>query len=828
MTKPNVNASITRRGLIRGLGALGATSVLAACSQQEEEVPQTTEQPAGEEAAPVATDLTLMRETYVTWVDGAVGVMPLPLDEGVVDVSSLTYKSSDESIAKIGKNGAVIGVAKGEANVTVSTADGNEFEAKVIVYPTRTDCELVNDFYEYARAQEIKRLEGEGVTVTEGVDFVGTNCADAKTDAQVLAFADELVAAVETNGGKSPYESGSPRNTIASLATVYREDAATQMEKLTKDLADFLKPVNEAKTAEEIMAFNAQVAANGNWGLWRNDVASRQVNDGADPGLNVVLSLRLTPYFVLEKQSVYESEEAAKDLTTLVEGVLAACGETEAEYTANAPKVIEGLKLYSPEKTRNDVMSEGLSEDEMNTEMERLGISGGLYSADELDEMVPNLQFKKALESFDIKDTKIMVSGIGVLTRFNDYVASCDVDALRELIKFCVAYPYYSETEQGHAVCSTFLALKSSLATFMDYSTVIPSADADPDYATFVTHRLRNTYGWEMGYAYAEGKLRGQQVEEDLKAMIEQFIAEYRSSFERVDWISDTTREGYLQKMDKLEYNLFVPDDSTGYVTGEDLSCAADGGSIFSNVRKLYSGRWRSKATWMGKTFTGADCYWFSSYGMTTPYGEFSPMMVNASYSPQCNAIGIFVGFVNEEFYRPGEAMFNYGRIGTAIAHEIGHGMDLRGAGYDATGVMKSILTDEDAQKLQAKQDKVVREFSTYSVVYKPEDESVVYANGEFEAAEIMADLGGDEITLEVVKKEFPGDDNLRAFFENLALLWNTEHYDEMTLQSDYHPYGKLRGGVTPQMFDEFYDVFDIQEGDGMYLAPEYRERLWS
>jgi hypothetical protein len=109
MTKPNVNASITRRGLIRGLGALGATSVLAACSQQEEEVPQTTEQPAGEEAAPVATDLTLMRETYVTWVNGAVGVMPLPLDEGVVDVSSLTYKSSDESIAKIGKNGAVIG-----------------------------------------------------------------------------------------------------------------------------------------------------------------------------------------------------------------------------------------------------------------------------------------------------------------------------------------------------------------------------------------------------------------------------------------------------------------------------------------------------------------------------------------------------------------------------------------------------------------------------------------------------------------------------------------------------------------------------------------------
>ena len=825
MNQPNARTSITRRGLMHGLGLLGASAALSACGQQQA---ASTTSAAGSDATAAATAAGLMRDTYVTWVGSAVGIIPLQTGEEPVDASTLAYTSSNEAVAKVGANGALIGVAEGTADVTVTAADGTEMAAKVIVYPARTDAELADDFYEYVRAQEIKRLEGEGVTVTEGVDFVGYYNADAETDAQVLAFADELVAAVEANGGKSPYEPGSPKNTIAALATVYREDAATQMEKLTKDLTEYLGPVTEAKTAEELMAFNAQVAADGNWGIWRNDVYQQQVNEGADPGLNVVIAPKLVPHFVLETQSVYESEEVAKDLTALVEGVLASCGETEAERTANAPKVIEGIKLYSPEKTRDDVMSAGLSEDEMNAEMERLGLWGGTYSADELDEMVPNLQFKKSLDSFDIKDTKVQIIGVGVLTRFNYYVAICDVDALRELIKFCVAYPSYSETEQGHGVCSTFLALKGSIATFVDYSAMIPSADADPDYATFVLHRLRNTYGWEMAQAYTEDKLRGQQVEEDLKAMIEQFIAEYRSSFERVDWVGDATREGYLKKMDKLEYNLFVPDDLTGYVTSEDLSCAGDGGSILSSVRKLYSGRWHGKAAWMGKTFTGAACYWFSSYGMTSPSGEFSPMTVNASYSPQSNSIGIFTGIINEEFYRPGETMFNYGRIGTVIAHEIGHGMDLRGAGYDETGVMKSILTDEDAEKLQAKQDKVVREFSTYSVVYEPEDESVLYANGEFEAAEIMADLGGDEITLAVVKKEFPGDDSLRAFFENLALFWNTEHYDAMTLQSDYHPYGKLRGGVTPLMFDEFYDVFGIKEGDGMYLAPEYRERLWS
>ena len=72
---------------------------------------------------------------------------------------------------------------------------------------------------------------------------------------------------------------------------------------------------------------------------------------------------------------------------------------------------------------------------------------------------------------------------------------------------------------------------------------------------------------------------------------------------------------------------------------------------------------------------------------------------------PARYSIGIFTGIINEEFYRPGETMFNYGRIGAVIAHEIGHAFDLRGAGYDYRGTVTSILTEEDAQKLQQKQE---------------------------------------------------------------------------------------------------------------------------
>ena len=833
MSQLNPHPYITRRALIQALGVLGASAALgssvalAGCSLQSGSSSVSSSAEASSSA--VALDLELLKNTYTTWVGGAVGIMPLVLAGEGFDPSTLAYKSSNESVAKVGKDGALIGVAEGSADVTVTTADGKEMAAKVVVCPSRTDAKLVDDFYEYVRAQKIKELEAEGVAVTEGVDFVGNAICDQNVVKLVADYIDEVAAEVEQNGGTSPYAAGTSKDSIAALITVYREDGEAQLKKLTEGLSEFVAPANEAKTVDELMKWNAQVIADGNWGFWRNEVGPRAINEGNDPGLNIVLNPRLTPYFVLSKQSDYDNKEVYEALKSLVEGLLGACGETEEERAANAPKVIDTMKTLAREKTQADVMAdESLSDSERDAELEKLGLWGGMYTADEVDELVPNIQYKKSLEAFDIGDTKITVTELGVITRLDAFVKEGDLDALRELLKVYVAYPYYIETQQGHVVNSAFLTAKNSVSAVAEHSSFIPAAESAADYSDFVLHRLKNTYGWEMAQAYIGDKLKGQSVESDLRTMIEQFIGEYKSAFERVEWMGDETRAAYIKKLDSMEYNLFGPDDFTGYVTGQDLSTAEEGGSLFSNVQKIYSGRWHAKSSWMGKEFLGAECYWVESYGMTTPDGEYSPMICNASYAPEANAIGIFAGIINDEVYKPGDTMFNYGRIGTVIAHELGHAFDLRGAGYDYRGTATSILTEEDAQKLQQKQDKVVKEFSTFSVVYEPETETVLYANGEFEAAEIMADLGGDEIVISIVKKEFPGEENMRALFESLALFWNSEQYDAAKLQMDYHPYGKLRGGVTPTMFDEFYDAFGIKEGDGMYLAPEYRERLWS
>ena len=43
----------------------------------------------------------------------------------------------------------------------------------------------------------------------------------------------------------------------------------------------------------------------------------------------------------------------------------------------------------------------------------------------------------------------------------------------------------------------------------------------------------------------------------------------------------------------------------------------------------------------------------------------------------------------------------------------------------------------------------------------------------------------------------------------------------------DSHPSSYLDVNGSAQQFEEFYETYDVQEGDGMYLAPEDRIPIW-
>ena len=54
-----------------------------------------------------------------------------------------------------------------------------------------------------------------------------------------------------------------------------------------------------------------------------------------------------------------------------------------------------------------------------------------------------------------------------------------------------------------------------------------------------------------------------------------------------------------------------------------------------------------------------------------------------------------------------------------------------------------------------------------------------------------------------------------------------TEQYMQLLLSIDVHSPNKLRANVQAQNQDEFYQAFNVQVGDGMYLAPDKRVNIW-
>ena len=81
---------------------------------------------------------------------------------------------------------------------------------------------------------------------------------------------------------------------------------------------------------------------------------------------------------------------------------------------------------------------------------------------------------------------------------------------------------------------------------------------------------------------------------------------------------------------------------------------------------------------------------------------------------------------------------------------------------------------------------------------------------------------------LEALKQS--ADADLQEFFTNWATIWRMKAspaYEKMLLATDVHAPEMLRGNVQPQNFDDFYQTFDIYQGDGMWLEPDKRVQIW-
>jgi endothelin-converting enzyme/putative endopeptidase len=210
------------------------------------------------------------------------------------------------------------------------------------------------------------------------------------------------------------------------------------------------------------------------------------------------------------------------------------------------------------------------------------------------------------------------------------------------------------------------------------------------------------------------------------------------------------------------------------------------------------------------------------------------PQHVNAYYNPGMNEICFPAGILQAPFFdADAEAAENYGGIGAVIGHEVGHGFDDQGSQYDERGNMENWWTAEDREAFQERADKLIKQYDGFEPAELPGE----HVNGALTVGENIGDLGGITIALKAYLISLEGQEppvvgdwtGQQRVFLNFAHVWRSKRRKEQLLQLitvDPHSPAEFRANIVRNL-DEFVEAFDVQPGDGLWLDPEDRVRIW-
>lgn len=322
------------------------------------------------------------------------------------------------------------------------------------------------------------------------------------------------------------------------------------------------------------------------------------------------------------------------------------------------------------------------------------------------------------------------------------------------------------------------------------------------------------TLGEALGKLYVE-KYFDSNSKKRVNEMVDNLIAAYRVRINSRDWMSAETKVQAQLKLDKIIKKLGFPDKWIDY---KALTIGKE--SYWKNVsagRKFQYGRMLAK---IGKPVDRME------WGMTPP-------TVNAYYNPSSNEIAFPAGIMQVPFFDVNaDDAFNYGVMGSVIGHELTHGFDDQGSQFDADGNLKMWWTDTDYKNFKAKTKLIIDQFDAYIAI------DTLHVKGELTQGENIADIGGLTMAYYAYQKSLNGKKSPimagftgeQRFFLAWAQGWKTLTRDAFLKQmiaTNPHSPGNFRAVGPLSNMQEFYDAFDVKEGDGMYRPVAKRVNIW-
>jgi len=305
------------------------------------------------------------------------------------------------------------------------------------------------------------------------------------------------------------------------------------------------------------------------------------------------------------------------------------------------------------------------------------------------------------------------------------------------------------------------------------------------------------------------------EAKERMVKLVDNLIKAYDKSIRELDWMSDETRARALDKLSKFKANIGYPDVWRDYSAIEIRS-----DDLFGNIERATIAEYERELARQGGPVDETE--W-----------PMTPQTVNAGYRPWKNDITFPAAILQPPFFNfDADDAVNYGAIGAVIGHEIGHGFDDKGSTFDGDGTMQNWWTEEDRAEFERRTGALVDQYNAYA----PFEDLTV--NGEFTLGENIGDLGGISIGLLAYKMSLDGKEppvidgftGIQRVFLGYGQIWRSKSRDEALRQqimTDPHSPAVYRANGSVRNVPEFYEAFDVKEGDALYLPPEGRVKIW-
>jgi putative endopeptidase len=333
---------------------------------------------------------------------------------------------------------------------------------------------------------------------------------------------------------------------------------------------------------------------------------------------------------------------------------------------------------------------------------------------------------------------------------------------------------------------------------------------------------------WKRGVALVEGAL-GEAVGEEYVArhfppsskdqmdeLVANLIEAYRRNIAALDWMGEETKARAHEKLETFNPKIGYPKEFRDYsalqIRPDDLMANVEAATAFETDRQLAK---------IGSPVDRDE--WF-----------MLPQTVNAYYNPGTNEICFPAGILQKPFFDPeADPAENYGGIGAVIGHEIGHGFDDQGSQYDGAGNLNEWWTSADRAAFKERSDTLIAQYDAF----EPRDLPGERVNGALTVGENIGDLGGLTIAhkaylLSLGDAPMPSRDGVtgsQRVFLNWAHVWRTKRRKEQMQQLmtvDPHSPAEFRANIVRNL-DEFHEAFGTRPGDGLWLDPEHRVRIW-